>query len=56
MSSSERGEDQVKQKDGERIIAPTRRPDGTYRKQIRIRPGYVPPEETAIYRPKPLLV
>lgn len=63
MSTSDRGEDQLKKhqlnkspKDGERIIASTRRPDGTLRKEIRIRPGYVPPDEVAIYQPKPALV
>ncbi|KAJ6427638.1 hypothetical protein OIU84_023097 [Salix udensis] len=29
-------------KEGERIVAPSRRPDGTLRKPIRIRAGYVP--------------
>jgi hypothetical protein len=57
MSSSDRGEDQVKQnQQGERILAPTRRPDGTYRKQVRIRAGYTPQDEVAIYQPKPALV
>ncbi|GAU43300.1 hypothetical protein TSUD_389990 [Trifolium subterraneum] len=54
MSSSDRGEDQVKQ--GERILAPTRRPDGTLRKPVRIRAGYVPQDEVAIYQPKPALM
>ncbi|KAI4299030.1 hypothetical protein L6164_032525 [Bauhinia variegata] len=39
-------------KEGERILAPTRRPDGTLRKPIRIRAGYVPQEEVAIYKSK----
>lgn len=43
-------------KDGERILAPTRRPDGTLRKPIRIRAGYVPQEEVAIYQSKGALV
>jgi partner of Y14 and mago protein len=43
-------------KEGERIIAPTRRPDGTLRKAIRIRAGYVPQEEVAIYQSKGALV
>lgn len=37
-------------KEGERILAPTRRPDGTLRKSIRIRAGYVPQDEVAIYQ------
>ncbi|XP_059433766.1 partner of Y14 and mago [Corylus avellana] len=39
-------------KEGERLLAPTRRPDGTFRKPIRIRAGYVPQEEVAIYQSK----
>lgn len=39
-------------KEGERILAPTRRPDGTLRKPIRIRAGYVPQEEVAKYQSK----
>ncbi|KAJ3674152.1 hypothetical protein LUZ60_006144 [Juncus effusus] len=43
-------------KEGERIIAPSRRPDGTYRKEIRIRAGYVPQDEVAIYQSKGALL
>lgn len=43
-------------KAGERIVAPTRRPDGTLRKPIRIRAGYVPQDEVAIYQSKGALV
>lgn len=59
------GEDEVQQlaaelgktlKEGERILAPTRRPDGTLRKPIRIRAGYVPQDEVAIYQSKGSLV
>ncbi|KAL3724118.1 hypothetical protein ACJRO7_036182 [Eucalyptus globulus] len=58
MGSSSRGEDQSNEmaelsktlKEGERLLAPSRRPDGTYRKPIRIRAGYVPQEEVAIYQ------
>ncbi|KAH1099195.1 hypothetical protein J1N35_016116 [Gossypium stocksii] len=39
-------------KEGERILEPTRRPDGTLRKPVRIRAGYVPQEEVAIYQSK----
>lgn len=37
---------------GERLLAPTRRPDGTMRKPIRIRAGYTPQDEVAIYQSK----
>ncbi|WCJ18247.1 Partner of Y14 and mago [Euphorbia peplus] len=37
-------------KEGERIVAPSRRPDGTLRKPIKIRAGYVPQDEVAIYQ------
>ncbi|KAK0589144.1 hypothetical protein LWI29_010258 [Acer saccharum] len=43
-------------KEGERIVAPTRRPDGTLRKPIRIRAGYVPQDEVAIYQSKGVLL
>eukprot|EP00252_Welwitschia_mirabilis_P022729 TRINITY_DN623_c0_g1_i1.p1 TRINITY_DN623_c0_g1~~TRINITY_DN623_c0_g1_i1.p1 ORF type:complete len:227 (+),score=58.68 TRINITY_DN623_c0_g1_i1:223-903(+) len=43
-------------KEGERIVAPTRRPDGTLRKAIKIRAGYVPQEEVAIYQSKAALM
>ncbi|XP_020204681.1 partner of Y14 and mago [Cajanus cajan] len=43
-------------KEGERILGPTRRPDGTLRKPIRIRAGYVPQDEVAKYQPKPALL
>lgn len=39
-------------KEGERVLAPTRRPDGTLRKPIRIRAGYVPQDEVAVYKSK----
>ncbi|MED6157433.1 hypothetical protein PIB30_023004 [Stylosanthes scabra] len=65
MSTNRRSEDQQKEhvseltktlKEGERILAPTRRPDGTLRKPIRIRAGYTPQEEVAIYQPKAALL
>lgn len=43
-------------KEGERLLAPTRRPDGTLRKPIRIRAGYVPQDEVAIYKSKGALL
>ncbi|KAF8062606.1 hypothetical protein N665_1196s0012 [Sinapis alba] len=39
-------------KEGERILEPTRRPDGTLRKPIRIRAGHVPEDEVVIYQSK----
>ena len=39
-------------KEGERILEPTRRPDGTLRKPIRIRPGYTPEDEVVKYQSK----
>ncbi|KAK9073938.1 hypothetical protein SSX86_006532 [Deinandra increscens subsp. villosa] len=43
-------------KEGERLLAPTRRPDGTLRKPIRIRAGFVPQDEVAIYKSKGALL
>lgn len=43
-------------KEGERLLGPTKRPDGTLRKPIRIRAGYTPQDEVPIYQPKPALV
>ena len=43
-------------KEGERIVEPTRRPDGTLRKPIRIRAGYVPQDEVVVYQSKGSLV
>ncbi|XP_028800938.1 partner of Y14 and mago [Neltuma alba] len=64
MATSNGGDDQQKQlaelsktlKEGERILAPSRRPDGTLRKPIRIRAGYVPQDEVAIYQSKGALL
>ncbi|BAM40889.1 exon junction complex protein [Theileria orientalis strain Shintoku] len=36
---------------GTKYIMPTKRPDGTVRKEIKVRPGYVPPEERQVYIP-----
>lgn len=64
MGSSNRSGEQRKQmaelsknlKEGERILEPTRRPDGTLRKPIRIRAGHVPEDEVVIYQSKGSLV
>lgn len=34
---------------GERIIAQSKRPDGTVRKERRVRAGYVPQDEQQVY-------
>ncbi|XP_010458536.1 PREDICTED: partner of Y14 and mago [Camelina sativa] len=60
MGSSNKSGEQRKQmaelsknlKEGERILEPTRRPDGTLRKPIRIRAGYVPQDEVVKYQSK----
>ncbi|KAG7591299.1 WIBG Mago-binding [Arabidopsis thaliana x Arabidopsis arenosa] len=60
MGSSNKSGEQGKQmaelsknlKEGERILEPTRRPDGTLRKPIRIRAGYVPQDEVVKYQSK----
>lgn len=64
MGSSNKSGEQRKQmaelsknlKEGERILEPTRRPDGTLRKPIRIRAGYVPQDEVVKYQSKGSLV
>ncbi|KAI9800154.1 MAG: hypothetical protein M1833_003481 [Piccolia ochrophora] len=35
---------------GERLIPSSKRPDGTTRKEIKIRPGYRPPEDVEVYK------
>ena len=37
-------------KDGERVIPGSRRPDGTFRKEIRVREGYLPQDEVMKYQ------
>lgn len=40
----------MREESAERVIPGTRRPDGTVRKEIRVRAGYVPLEEQAVYQ------
>lgn len=35
---------------GARHIPPSTRPDGSVRRELRVRPGFVPPEDVAVYR------
>ena len=44
------------QGDGERVILGSRRPDGTYRKDVQVRAGYVPQDEQPVYVPRGALV
>lgn len=39
----------IQDREDERVIPMTRRPDGTFRKERKIRPGYTPPEDVAKY-------
>lgn len=41
---------------GERVIVGSRRPDGTFRKDVRVRSGYVPQEEQKVYQSKGAMV
>ncbi|GAA5969309.1 hypothetical protein JCM21900_004583 [Sporobolomyces salmonicolor] len=38
--------------DGDRVVAASRRPDGTFRKPLKIRPGFTPQEDVSLFRPQ----
>ena len=43
------GDRRVKRPDGSTVIAATMRPDGSIRKERRVKPGFTPPDEIAAY-------
>lgn len=49
-------EDTVINDKGERVIPGSRRPDGTLRKEVRVKAGYIPQDEQPVYQSRGALV